>query len=32
MKSLSLSGVTPSIAESRLREYLQGLDTRLTQV
>ena len=34
MKSqlLTLSGVTPSTAESRLREYLQGLDTRLTQV
>jgi hypothetical protein len=34
MKSqlLTLSGVTPRIAERRLREYLQGLDTRLTQV
>ena len=34
MKSqlLTLSGVTPSTAESRLREYLEGLDTRLTQV
>jgi Subtilase family len=34
MKSqlLTLTGVTPRTAESRLREYLQGLDTRLTQV
>ena len=34
MKSqlLTLSRVTPSAAESRLREYLEGLDTRLTQV
>lgn len=34
MKSqlLTLSGVTPRIAERQLRAYLQGLDTRLTQV
>ena len=34
MKSqlLTLSGVPPRTAERRLREYLEGLDTRLTQV